>query len=138
MALDVGDKTIGVAVTDPMGWTVQPLQVIQRKNLQQTLATLEALFSEYAVAQLVVGLPLNSEGEEGPQAIKVRLFERQLKNFFKKTGKKIEILLWDESLTTREAEEILIAADMSRSKRRKIIDKMAAARILQSYVESLK
>ena len=90
------------------------------------------------MAQLVVGLPLNSEGEEGPQAIKVRLFERQLKNFFKKTGKKIEILLWDESLTTREAEEILIAADMSRSKRRKIIDKMAAARILQSYVESLK
>ena len=139
MGLDVGDKRLGVAVTDPFGWTVQPVATIQRKDLQQTLAELKNLLEEYAVEELVVGLPLNGEDAEGPQAKKVRLFERQLKNFLRDQRKPIPILMWDESFTTQEVEEELIAtADLSRAKRRKVVDQLAAQRILESYLESLK
>ena len=138
MGCDVGDKRIGIAVTDPFGWTVQPLRTIVRKNLAQTLGDLDRLLEEYTVATLVLGLPLNSKGEEGPQAAKVRLFERQLKNHIKKTGKSVTIAMWDESFTTQEAAEELIAADVSRKKRRAVIDKLAAQRILESYLASLK
>ena len=138
LGLDVGDKRIGVAVTDPMGWTVQPVTTLQRKNLQQTLEALFQLIEEYEIHEIVMGLPLDGRGAEGLQAEKVRLFERQLNNFLAKNHRNTSILTWDESFSTQEAEEVLIAADMSRKKRKNIVDKLAAQRILQSYLESLK
>ena len=138
LGLDVGDKTIGIAVTDPMGWTVQPVTTLQRKNLKQTLDDLFQFIQEYDIQEIVLGLPLDISGAEGPQAQKVRLFERQLHNFLQKKHCNLSVVAWDESFSTQEAEEVLIAADMSRKKRKNIVDKLAAQRILQSYLESLK
>ena len=92
---------------------------------------------EYDIQEIVLGLPLDISGAEGPQAQKVRLFERQLHNFLKKKHCNLSVVAWDESFSTQEVEEVLIAVDMSRKKRKNIVDKLAAQRILQSYLESL-
>lgn len=136
MALDVGDRRIGVAVTDPFGWTVQPVETIERRDHAQTFQCLKDLFKIYNVQKIVLGLPLLA-GAEGPQAKKIRHFERELVNFLKKEELLIAIETWDETLTTAEVEEVLIAHDVTRAKRKKIVDKLAAVRILESYLEGM-
>lgn len=131
LALDIGDKRIGVAMSDELGWTAQPLTTIDRKTEDKDIAALTALIREHDIQKIVVGLPISLMEKITPQTQKVlnlvEVFKRQWV---------LPIETWDESLTTREAEEILIQADMSRKKRKKVIDKVAAVLILKSYLEA--
>lgn len=133
MGLDVGDKTIGVALGDPFGWTAQGLETIRRVGIKKDLQRLEEIIKEYEVNKIVVGLPKNMNGTIGPQSEKVLEFNERLGKRFSN----IEIVTWDERLTTVAAEKSLIAADVSRKKRKEVIDKMAAVYILQGYLDSL-
>lgn len=133
MGLDFGDKTIGIAVSDPMGWTAQSKAVIRRKNLTDDLLILQEYLSEYDIEEIVVGLPLNMNGTPGGRVEKTMQFV----NFLKKRLE-IPIVLWDERLSTKQAEGILLEADLSRKKRKKVIDQLAAGIILQNYLDAKK
>ncbi len=130
LGLDVGDKTIGVAISDELGWTAQALEVIQRKSLSQDIKRIKEILNEYQVDEIVIGLPKNMNGKEGEQAKKVREFLEKLKGRVK-----LPIRTWDERFTTAAAERTLLEGDLSRAKRKKIIDKVAAQVILQGYLD---
>ena len=130
--LDVGDRRIGVAISDEKGWTAQALQVLTRTNLDADLAALGTCFSPYAPSSIVIGLPKNMNGTIGPQAEKVLDFARRVEGALG-----ISVVMWDERLSTVGAERTLLEADLSRAKRRKVIDRAAAAFILQGYLDSL-
>ncbi|MFT8313527.1 MAG: Holliday junction resolvase RuvX [Clostridium sp.] len=132
LGLDIGDRTIGVAISDPLGYTAQGVTTIRRKNEDKDIEELAKLCKEYNVETIVSGLPKNMNGTVGPQSEKVLAFCEILK-------KKIDIpvKMWDERLTTVAAEKAMLEADLSRAKRKKIIDKMAATYILQGYLDSL-
>jgi putative Holliday junction resolvase len=130
LALDHGTKRIGVALSDELGWTAQPLETFVRKGLQADVAHIRALVEAHEVEQVVVGLPLRLSGEEGPAAQAVREFAGCLERALS-----VPVITWDERLTTKAAEELLIAADVSRRKRRDVVDRVAAAILLQSYLE---
>lgn len=132
MGLDVGEKRIGIALSDPMGWTAQGHSVLTRSKLAKDLDSLFNLCKEFAVEKIIVGLPLNMNGSIGPKAKEIQEFARHLEE---RTGLPLEF--WDERLTTKSAERILIAADVSRKKRKQVIDKMAAVNILQAYLNSI-
>lgn len=132
LGLDVGDKTIGVAVSDPLGFTAQGITTIMRKNKSSDMSELKKICNDYQVETLLVGLPKNMNGTLGPQGDKVMLFCEDLK---KALG--IPLKLWDERLTTVAATKAMLQADLSRAKRKKIVDKMAATFILQGYLDSL-
>lgn len=132
MGLDVGDRRIGIAVSDPMGWTAQGHSVLHRTALEKDLKTLQELCLELQVEKLVVGFPRNMNGTVGPKAQQIEVFAQQLQ-----TAVNLPVEFWDERLTTKLAERVLIEADVSRHKRRKVIDKMAAISILQGYLDSL-
>ncbi|MEW6696395.1 MAG: Holliday junction resolvase RuvX [Bacillota bacterium] len=131
MGLDVGDKTIGVALSDPLGWTAQGLEVIRRQDIDKDLARLSEIIRQYEVEKILVGLPKNMNATIGPQGEKVLDFIERLK-----TRIDLPVKTWDERLSTVAAERMLIQADVSRSKRKKVIDKMAAAVILQGYLDA--
>ena len=131
LGLDVGDRTIGVAISDEMGWTAQGVEVIQRRTLEHDLQRLDEIIQQYGVEEIVVGLPKNMNGTIGPRAEMTMEFAEQLKEKVN-----LPIRMWDERLTTVSAERTLISADMSRKKRKKVIDKMAAMLILQGYLDS--
>lgn len=131
MGLDVGDKTIGVALSDPLGWTAQGLEVIRRENVEKDIGRLSEIAQEYGVEKILVGIPKNMNATIGPQGEKVLAFIGQLKARID-----LPIKTWDERLSTVAAERMLIQADVSRSKRKKVIDKMAAAVILQGYLDA--
>ncbi|MDO8684609.1 MAG: Holliday junction resolvase RuvX [Armatimonadota bacterium] len=134
MALDVGDKTIGVAISDPLGITAEPLTVIKRSaSVKADLREIEDLIRQYDISRIVVGIPIMLAGEEGVQAGKVREFVERLKRRLR-----IPVATWDERLTTVEAERALLEADESRAKRRQVIDKVAAAIILRNYMAANK
>jgi len=130
LGLDVGDRRIGLAVTDPLGITAQGLETLERKNKKQDFAYLNRVLREYDVKEIVVGLPLRMSGEEGTQAEKIRIFAEQL-------GKKfgLPVHLWDERLTSAEANRFLRASELSIEKRAKAVDRMAAVLILQGWME---
>lgn len=130
MGLDLGEKTIGVALSDPMGMIARGVEVIKRKTMEEDVKYLLALLQEYEVEKIVLGLPLNMNNTEGPGAKMARDFGRKLTS---ETG--VPVVFWDERLTTVAAEKILLQADMSRAKRKKVIDKMAAVFILQNYLD---
>lgn len=132
LALDVGDRTIGLAISDLMGWTAQGLHTIRRETEEKDLEALKKVINEYQVSQLVVGLPKNMNGTIGPQAEKVRAFIELIRPEIT-----CSITEWDERLSTKMAERSLIEADMRRSKRKKIIDTAAAVCILQGYLDYL-
>lgn len=139
MGLDVGDKTVGVAVSDPLGMTAQPITTIRYDNAHSAFAGLTQFIREYEVTRIIVGLPLNMNGSEGPQAAKVRQFMENLASHLERKIKRApEIIFWDERLSTVGAERALLEADISRAKRKKVIDKMAAVFILQGYLESIR
>jgi len=133
MGLDLGSKTIGVAVSDAFGWTAQGVKTIQWDESQITSANkeLNEIIETYEVSKTVIGLPKNMNGTIGERGE----FSQKFKAFFENTFG-IETILWDERLTTMAAERVLLEADMSRKKRKKVIDKMAATLILQSYLDS--
>ena len=132
MALDVGSKRIGVALSDPLKITAQGLQTFQRTTLEEDVKGLWQLIDGHEVSQLVVGLPKNMDGTIGFKAEEVQQFIADLT-----AERKIEIIWIDERLTTVSAERVLLEADVSRAKRKKVIDKMAAVVILQSYLDRL-
>lgn len=129
--LDVGDKTIGVALSDELGWTAQGLEVIRRKSLDQDLQRLREIAQEYQVQSWVVGMPRNMNGTYGPRAEVTRAFMAVLEE---RLG--LPVTSWDERMTTMAAERTLLEADVSRAKRKQVIDKMAAQVILQGYLDA--
>lgn len=130
LGLDIGDKTIGVAVSDLMGWTAQGIEVIKRTDENQDLQRLQQIVQQYEVESIVAGLPKNMNGTIGPQGEKVQHFAQKIKDTIN-----LPLEFWDERLTTVAAEKLLIGADVSRGKRKKVIDKMAAGFILQGYLD---
>ncbi|MDD2620118.1 MAG: Holliday junction resolvase RuvX [Syntrophomonadaceae bacterium] len=132
MGLDVGEKRIGIAVSDPMGWTAQSHSVLYRKHNAGDFKYLIQLCKELEVEKIIVGYPRNMNGTIGPKALEIEEFAKEL-------GKHtiLAIEFWDERLTTRSAERVLLEADISRHKRKHIIDKLAAAYILQGYLDSI-
>ncbi|MEG6585614.1 Holliday junction resolvase RuvX [Dendrosporobacter sp. 1207_IL3150] len=133
LALDVGDRTIGVAVSDELLFTAQGVEVIRRTSLEKDFTRLQQIVSQYDVKTILVGLPKNMNGTIGPRGELVQQFVTELTSAINN----IEVKLWDERLSTVAAEKSLIAADVSRAKRRQVIDKMAAVFILQGYLDSL-
>lgn len=134
LALDIGTKRIGVAGTDALGMTVQPLDVVTRKASDVDAARICGIARERNVDVIVAGLPLRGEGEVGIQAKKVRVFLEQLRKAIATQGLPIEIVEWDESMTTHDAEEKLREAGVRRVRRVQMIDAMAAVMILESYL----
>lgn len=136
IALDVGDKTIGIAVSDPLMMTAQGLETIERIGIRKDADKVLKLVREYECTTIVVGLPLNLDGSDSVQTQKVRDFRTMLENKMRSTAMKgIELIYQDERFTTKIAESVLIDADVSRKKRKDVIDKQAAVIILQSYLE---
>ena len=131
VALDVGDRRIGVAVSDPLGITAQGVETYTRKNRDEDAAHILGLLTRFAPCRLLVGMPRNMDGTYGPQADKVRHFTAQLQRVWQG-----ETVYWDERMTTVTAGRVLIDADVSRKKRKEVIDKLAAVVILQSYLDS--
>lgn len=131
LALDVGTKTIGVAVSDELQITSSGVKTIQRKSRKSDLNELEEIIDEYKPAEIVVGLPYREDGTLGKRGQDIEAFSVKIGNRFK-----LPVIYTDESFSTVFAEKALIEGDMSRKKRKKVIDKMAAVVILQGYLDS--
>jgi len=132
MGLDVGDKRVGVALSDELGICAQPVAVIQRTDsIKKDIAQIRKIIEENDVSTIIIGMPLMLNGSVGVQAEKVEAFAEALRRRVK-----TPIIMWDERLTTNEVERILISDNQSRAKRKEVIDKMAAAVILGSYLDS--
>ncbi|TFE01071.1 Holliday junction resolvase RuvX [Jeotgalibacillus salarius] len=133
MGLDVGSKTIGVAVSDALGWTAQGIETVKIDEAagQFGFKRIKELIDEHEVSKIVIGLPKNMNNSIGPRAEASQRYADML-------GRRVEaeIIFWDERLSTMAAERVLLEADVSRSKRKKVIDKMAAVMILQGYLDS--
>jgi len=135
MGLDYGSKTVGVAICDPLGITAQGIETIERKEenkLRKTLARIEALVAEYGVEKIVLGFPKNMNNTIGERAEKTLDLKEALE---RRTG--LPVILWDERLTTVEAERTLIESGVRRENRKQYVDKIAAVFILQGYLDSL-
>ncbi len=136
MGLDYGDKTVGVAISDELLLTAQPIETIERERstkLRKTYQRIEALIAEYDVKRIVIGKPLKQDGTEGVRVELTRAFGEELA---RRTG--LEIIEVDERYTTSEADRILEETGVAHSARKKYIDKMAAAIILQNYLDMLR
>lgn len=132
LGLDVGSKRIGVAVSDELGITAQPvLTLVRRRSAREDVRSLARLARRFSVAAIVVGNPLHLSGEASPQAEKTRAFAQFLEE---ESG--FSVVLWDERLTTREAHQILYEAGRPRQEHRRVVDQVAATLILQSYLDS--
>ena len=135
MGLDYGSKTVGVAMSDPLGITAQAVETIWRKDenkLRKTCARIEELISEYEVERIVLGLPKHMNNDLGERAQKALAFGEMVK---RRTG--LEVVMWDERLTTVEAERTLIENNVRRENRKQYIDQIAAVFILQGYLDSI-
>lgn len=137
IALDVGDKTIGVALSDELGITGQGLTTIERVGIRKDCGKVMDLINEYGCDTVVIGLPLSLDGTDSVQTEKVREFRTMLENKMRSTGmQKVNVVWQDERFTTVMAERVLIDADVSRKKIKDVIDKQAAVIIMQSYLDS--
>jgi putative Holliday junction resolvase len=130
LGLDVGSRRIGLAISDPLGITAQGLETLQRKNKKHDLEHLHRVIRDYDVKEIVVGLPLRMSGAEGSQAEKIQAFAEDLRKRFH-----LPVHLWDERLTSAEANRVLRETDLSIEKRGKAVDRMAAVLILQAWME---
>lgn len=136
IALDVGDKTIGIAVSDPLMLTAQGITIIDRIGIRKDADKVLKMVKEYECDTIVMGLPLNLDGSDSVQTQKVRDFRTMLENKMRSTAiKGVDIVFQDERFTTKIAESVLIDADVSRKKRKTVIDKQAAVIILQSWLD---
>ena len=131
LGLDYGSKRIGVAVCDELGITARGLATITRKNRRHDLEEIARFIRTYAVEKIVIGYPIRLDGTEGIQCDKINKFAQLLESAFS-----LPVIKWDETLTTKEAEEILILSNMPRERRKSEIDKLAAGLILQGYLDS--
>lgn len=133
MGLDLGTKTIGVAVSDPLNIMAQPVETLKRKNLLQDIGHLKEIINQYDVGEIVIGLPLNMNGSPGSMSESVVSFQKKLA-----LAVNLPVNVWDERLSTQAVQRLLIDADVSRQKRRKVVDKLAAVFILQGYMDCRK
>lgn len=133
LGLDLGTKTIGVAVSDGMRYSATPLETIKRTKFTQDAERLLALIAENRIVGLVIGLPLNMDGSEGPRVQSTRAFAR---NLAQKTG--LPMAFWDERLSTSAVERMMIEADLRRDRRAELVDKLAASYILQGALDRLR
>ncbi len=131
MGLDVGTKTVGIAIADELGFSAQPITTLRRTNIKADLAAVAQLISEYGVTHLIVGLALNMNGSEGPRAEQCRKFGDAVAE-----GTTLTVVYWDERLTSVAAERALIEADVSRARRKQVVDQVAAVLILQGWLEA--
>lgn len=131
LALDVGSKTIGRAVSDPLGITAQGLETIRRKNKRTDFEQLARTIAEYGVREIVVGYPLHMSGAVGTQSLKMKEFAEELSRHFG-----LPVHLWDERLTSAQANRLLRETEMSIRRRAQVVDKLAAVLILQSFMEA--
>ncbi len=136
MGLDIGDKTIGVAVSDPLFISAQGVTTVERIGIKKDTTRLVEMIKEYEVDTVVSGLPLMLDGSDSPQTEKVREFVTRLENKARSSGLKLDFVFQDERFTTKIAENVLIEANMRREKRKTIIDRQAAVIILQSYMDA--
>lgn len=132
LGLDVGQKTIGVAISDPLGFTAQGITTIRRTKKTDDVKEVVRICNEYSVETIVVGLPKNMDGSIGFAGEKIQEFSNLLKEAID-----LEIVFWDERLTTVAAHRAMLEADLSRGKRKKIVDKVAATYILQGYLDRI-
>jgi len=133
IGLDFGEKTCGVSVCDPFGWTAQGVETIRRKdqeNLKDTIKRIDELIKQYGAEKIVLGYPINMNNTIGPRAERTQQFKKRIEKDLS-----IEVELWDERMSTIAAKRSLIEADISRNKQKKVIDKMAAVYILQGYLD---
>lgn len=141
MGLDVGDATIGVALSDLLHITAQGRETLRRISIKEDIDRLVDIIVEQDVDKIVVGLPKNMNGTVGPQGEKTLAFSQKLEKKLRYSdrikNREIEIIMWDERLTTVAAERMLIEADVSRRKRKSVIDTVAAGYILQGYLDSI-
>ena len=138
IGLDVGDKTDGIAVSDPLGMTAQGLMTLERVGIRKDTGKILDLVKEYECDTIVIGLNKKLDGTESIQTEKVYEFRTMLENKMRSTGMKgVDVVWQDERLTTVMAERVLIEANLSRKKRKEVIDKQAAVLILQSYLDKL-
>lgn len=135
LGLDVGTKTIGVAVSDELGWTAQGIETVKINEERQIfgLDRLKEIIDSYEIDKVIVGLPKNMNGSIGERGEACQRFAKLIEEEFN-----LPVILWDERLSTLAAERFLISADVSRKKRKQVIDKMAAVVILQNYLDSIK
>ena len=135
LGLDLGDKTVGVAVSDEFGWTAQGVEIIRRNNPsehKQSLGRIAELIDQYGVDTIVLGYPKNLDNSEGVRCEKTKAY----KVYIEKRFPKIPVILWDERFSTVAANNSMMEAGLSLSKRKSVIDKMAAVFILQGYLDS--
>ena len=130
LGMDLGTKRIGLALSDPLGWTAAPIPALPRVGWKKDLAALRRLVETHAVLRIVVGLPLRMDGEAGEQAKQAQEFAARLQS-----GLGVPVETWDERLTTVQAERTLIDSDVRRERRRQVIDSLAASIILQGYLD---
>ena len=130
LGLDLGEKRIGISLSDALGWTAGPLSAVQRIGWKKDLAALRSLIAEHEVQRVVVGLPIQMDGTEGEMARRTQEFVAHFRLTIS-----IPVETWDERLTTVQAERILVEADLRRDKRREVIDSLAACLILQGYLD---
>ena len=132
LGLDIGEKRIGIAVSDELGYTAQGMRVLNRGSLEGDLKAIKELVAAARVSEVVVGLPKNMDGSLGDAAQNILSFAKKMEESLA-----IPVILWDERWTTVEATRLLVEADLSRAKRRKVVDKLAAVLILQGYLDNL-
>ena len=132
LALDPGTKRIGVALSDEMGWIAQPLETIERRSITADLKHIQQLVHAHEVDRVILGMPFRLDGSVGPAAEQVGQFKALLEGVLT-----VPVIPWDERMTSKSAEAILIEANVSRRKRKGAVDRVAAAILLQSYLESL-
>jgi len=132
MGLDVGIKRIGIAISDEMGWTAQGHSVLVRGKPKDDLQKLADLCAEYKIEKIVLGFPRNMNGTVGPKGEEIQEFGRELEEYLS-----LPLDYWDERLTTVAAQRVLLEANVSRQKRKGVIDKLAAVNILQGYLDRL-
>lgn len=131
LSLDVGTKTIGVAVSDELGITANGITTIKRKNIKSDLNEIRGIVDQYDPGEIVIGIPYKADGTLSQRGKDILAFSEKVKRSLQKP-----VVLWDESFSTVKAEKKMLEADLSRKKRKKVIDKMAAVIILQEYLES--
>ena len=138
IGLDVGDKTIGVAVSDPLMITAQGVTTIERIGARKDCDKIIEYIKEYDAGRVVCGLPLMLDGSDSPQTQKVRDFAKLLENKMRSSALKVELIFQDERFTTKIAESVMLDAGLKRKERKEFVDKQAAMLILQSYMDKLR
>ena len=131
LGIDYGDRRVGLSLSDPLGIAARPLMTLERRSRQQDMDRFRAIVREHEVVRIVVGLPLDMDGTAGRRAALTRTFIDRLRE-----AADVPVEAWDERLTTVQAERVLIAGDVSRARRRRVIDQVAAVILLQSWLDA--